>query len=927
MGKECPKCHFENPADSSFCSKCAAPLHPEDDIPTISHTKTLQTPGEELTRGSTFASRYEVIEELGRGVMGNLYRVFDKKINEEVALKLIKPEIAADKVTIERFRKELKSARKISHRNVCKVYDLREEEGTHFVAMEYVPGEDLKSWIRMTRQLSAGQVIFIAKQVCEGLAEAHSLGIVHRDLKSSNIMIDKEGNARIMAFGIARSTKEKEITGKGVMIGTPEYMPPEQVEGKEVDQRSDIYSLGMIMYEMMTGRLPFEGDTSLNIALKHKTEEPPDPREFNAQIPESLSLVMLKCIEKDKEKRYQDTKELLSGLNEIEEGISTEERLIPKGKKVPEEIKSAFRNRWMMIAGIFLVVVLAGIAILFIGKEAPTLSSMKNMLVVLPFKNLGPPEDEYFADGITEEVTTRLAALRGLGIISRRSASQYKNTTKTIKQIGEELGVDYVLEGTVRWDREHESKGRVRVTPQLIRVSDDTHLWSERYDRVIDDIFSVQSEIAEQVIKKLDITVLGPERQAIYDRPTDNIEAYDCYLRGKEHAGLGYMRRDPNEFEEAVGLLEKAVELDSNFTFAFINLSVTHSLIYSMGMDRTEERLAKSRDAAYRALQLEPDLPDAQLALGLYYYRGYQDYERALEIFESVQKTSPNVPSSFLGYFQRRMGNWEQAIAHLEKTFKLNPRSSDLAHGLGRTYAWIGRYEESKEWFDRALSIYPDLYYSKLGKARLPLLSEGNTRESRALLETLPQHPLTDYSWFILGMLERNYQEVLDRLDSSSYDSFDEAHFYIPRELAYASVYHAKQESSLMKKHAESARTILEKLISEHPEDPRFHASLGLAHAYLDLREEAVREGNRAMNLYPVSKDAFGGPRYVMNLAKIFTVVNEYEDAISQLEYLLSIPSGNIITVPIMRIDPQWDPLRRHPRFQRLLREESAEDS
>jgi serine/threonine protein kinase len=316
MGVKCPKCHSDNTDTARFCGNCATPLSTSKEIPV---TTTLETPTAELNRGTTFAFRYEIIEELGKGGMGKVYRVEDKKIKEEVALKLINPEIASDKKTIERFTNELKMARKIAHRNVCRMFDLGEEKGMHYITMEYVRGEDLKSMIRMTGQLGLGTTINIAKQVCEGLTEAHRLGIIHRDLKPQNIMIDKEGNARIMDFGIARSLEAKSITVAGVIIGTPEYMSPEQVEGKEVDCRSDIYSLGVILYEMVTGQLPFEGDTPLSIAMKHKSEAPPNPKWQNAQIPDRLSEVILRCMKKDREKRYKNSEELLSELSKIEE--------------------------------------------------------------------------------------------------------------------------------------------------------------------------------------------------------------------------------------------------------------------------------------------------------------------------------------------------------------------------------------------------------------------------------------------------------------------------------------------------------------------------------------------------------------------------------------------------------------------------------
>jgi serine/threonine protein kinase len=361
---KCPECLADNPPDSRFCRKCATPLPVQEDY-SISVTKTLQLPASELERGTTFAGRYEVIEELGKGGMGRVYKVYDKKIKEVVALKLIRPEISTDEKAIERFNTELRLARKISHRHVCRMYDLGEEGTSHFITMEYVPGEDLKRFIKRSGQLTVGKAVSIAGQICEGLAEAHHIGVIHRDLKPQNIMIDSEGNTRIMDFGIARFLEGDGMTTQGVLIGTPDYMSPEQAELEDVDQRSDIYALGVILFEMVTGRVPFEGKTPLSIAMKHKSQPPPDPRGLNIQVSEDLSRVILKCLEKEKENRYQSAEDLLADLKNIAEGLPTTERIVPQVKpQTSKEITVTFKMKKFLIpAAALLVLVMAAVLI------------------------------------------------------------------------------------------------------------------------------------------------------------------------------------------------------------------------------------------------------------------------------------------------------------------------------------------------------------------------------------------------------------------------------------------------------------------------------------------------------------------------------------------------------------------------------------
>ena len=735
LAMECPKCNFENPSDSSFCNKCGTQILLTDKVPPAA-TETIQIPINELTPGSTFAKRYQIIEELGKGGMGRVYKVLDKEIGEKVALKLLNPEIAAESKTIERFRNELKTARQISHKNVCRMYHLSKEEGAPYIIMEYVRGEDLKSMIRMMGRLSPGQTASIAKQVCEGLSEAHRLGVIHRDLKPQNIMIDRNGDIKIMDFGIARSLHAKGMTGEGVMIGTPEYMSPEQAEGKEADERSDIYALGIVLFEMLTGRVPFEGETPLCIALKHKIEAPPDPRKINTQIPDNLARLILRCLEKEKGRRYQSTQELLGELAKIEKGIPTAEKVLPKRKPLTsKEVTVKLKHRWGAIAAVAVIAVVAGAAILYFGRGRHGPRAENKRLVVLPFENLGAPEDEYFADGITDEIIARLTSINELGVISRNSSVQYKKTTKPIKQVGEELGVQYILSGTIRWQKSAEGAGRFRITPTLSRASDATQMWANVYDGQMTEIFQVQSDVAKQVVAELGIALGEPEKQTLEAKPTENMEAYDFYLRGNDFSYQGRDTKD--ELASAIEMYEKAVTLDANFLQAYAMLSRTHSYYYWYHYDRSEERVATAKRAADKAFELNPDAKETHMALGFYFYNCKLDYEQALKHFGLALEKQPKNSAIIQGIaaVKRRQGRLNEAITNFTLWLEIDPRNALAAFNLGETYALVRNYKEAERYYNRALFLSSDYSRALSWKARLYLNWQGDTQKAQQVLE------------------------------------------------------------------------------------------------------------------------------------------------------------------------------------------------
>jgi serine/threonine protein kinase len=461
MTIECPRCRTDNPSSSKYCNKCASPLSLSEK--TWDHqTKTMDTLLRDITRGMTIAGRYEVIEELGTGGMGKVYRVFDREIKEEVALKILNPDIAEDRKSIERFRNELKLSRKIAHKNVCRMYDISKVDQKYFFTMEYVSGENLKSFLKRSKLLTIGTTISIAKQVCEGLSQAHRLGIVHRDLKPSNIMIDREGNVRIMDFGIARSQKTKGVTGSRIMVGTPEYMSPEQAEAKEVDNRSDIYSLGVLLYEIVSGQLPFEGETPLSVILKHREVRPKNPKEIRAQIPASLSQLILKCLEKDKDKRYENVEALLSDLENIENSLPLSSKSIPKKKPIThKEITVSFSIRKILPPLLVtLVIVLLGFGILQIlpKKQMLAASSGKPCLGVLYFENqTGDKNLEYLRKALPQLLITYLSPsmylrilrldeinsiLQGLDLVDVNSYS-----LENIKDLAKKGGISHIVMG------------------------------------------------------------------------------------------------------------------------------------------------------------------------------------------------------------------------------------------------------------------------------------------------------------------------------------------------------------------------------------------------------------------------------------------------------------------------------------------------
>lgn len=711
---KCPICHSENPDDTLYCGKCAVPLKTSDKIP-ASPTQTLETPKETLKRGTTFAERYDLIEELGTGGMGKVYKAFDKKIEEEIALKMLRPEITGDKKTLSRFSNELKIARRIVHKNVGRMYDLGESEGVHFITMEYVPGEDLKSFIKRSGQLTVGKALSIAKQICEGLADAHELGIIHRDLKPQNIMIDSEGNARIMDFGIARSLKAEGLTAEGTVIGTPEYMSPEQAEGEETDSRSDIYSLGVILFEMLTGKIPFEGKTPLSIAIKHKSETPPNPKVFNVQISNSLNWLILKCMDKKKDKRIQSTRELLSELVEIEEGTSALKRITAK-KKVGLDVRMHRFRPYFIPAGIVLaaVVVLLGF-LLFSGRKTAqehpeTVSGIQwiNSIAVLPFRDFSSAKDqEAFCDAMTDAIIGRVSRLEGLKVISMTSVMNYKSPDRNIKNIGQELNVKTILEGSIQRE-----DSKIRVNAQLINVADDSHLWSDSYDREIESVFKVQDEISQSIAEtlKMKLTLDKGERQKgdpIKITP-ESLEAYDYYTKGMHFTKSKYILTfQDDDFKAGVEMFEKALEIDKDYALAYLGLAWAYEHHYHV--TGSQEDFERAYNYSEKAYELAPDSALTIAIKGYYLYEYDGEIENAFQTIKEALEVNPNMGEvNFIaGACYLYHGLYQPAIKYLAKSIELDPYYFWTPYKLAVCYMNTGEFDKAAFYFEKYFELAP----------------------------------------------------------------------------------------------------------------------------------------------------------------------------------------------------------------------------
>jgi tetratricopeptide (TPR) repeat protein/tRNA A-37 threonylcarbamoyl transferase component Bud32 len=740
---KCPQCRHENADRSDQCSNCGARLEPYPDW-LESPTPTFSGLAAPMAPGSTFAGRYRIIEDLGEGGMGRVYKVFDTEIKEKLALKLILPQIAAEPRTIARFQNELKLARKISHKNVCRVHDLGKENDTYYITMEYVEGESLKNIIQMTKTLSLASSLHLAGQLCEGLAEAHRQGVVHRDLKPQNVIVDRDGNVRIMDFGIARSFEAGSETRRGVVIGTAEYMSPEQAAGKEVDGRSDIYSLGIILYEMVAGRRPFEGGSPVEILHKQKTETPEEPRNIRPDIPDSLNRAILKCLEKKKGDRYQTAEDLGRELAVIEASVRPSETRTAWRKTVPlRKITAAFARRRFILPALLLVV--AAAAGFFLWRHffrppsaLPPQEALK--VAIITFVNqTGDSRYDYLQDAIPNLLITSLEQTSGIRVTTWERLSDLlrrlgrQDGTRIDRDLGFELcrmdGIDVIILGS------YVKAGNTFVTDAKaydVRSKNIIRSVNARGDGVESILKRQIDELSAGLARALTTAEMVAQANVtpITEMTTDIMEAYDRFLKGRDAF-------ENMKMTDAQGYLDQAVEIDPGFSLAYIYLARVHSftanipaLTATLQKYRQHQKKVPGREGLYlEALaarfadndtekyfqtlkQLASRYPQDKRAhvelAGIYqlremYPQAETEYLRALEI---DPRFGPAL--NLLAYFYLVRNEFDRAIDYFERYAAAYPDEPNPRDSIGEAYFFAGKFDRAIEMYKEALKIKPD---------------------------------------------------------------------------------------------------------------------------------------------------------------------------------------------------------------------------
>ncbi len=867
---------------------------------------------------------YELLEEIGRGGQGVVYRARQKSLNRTVALKVLGLGLWATETHLKRFRREAEAAASLNHPCIVPIYEVGERDGACYFSMGLVEGGQLDAILKREPMPIPRAVELIVK-LSRTVHYAHEHNILHRDIKPGNVLLDEKGEPHLTDFGLARLVEtESTVTRTLEVLGTPSYMAPEQAAGEhtKLTKATDVYGLGAVFYQLLTGHPPFAGGTTYETIRLVLDTDPRQPRLLNPKIDRDLSTICLKCLEKDPERRYSSALEL---AEDLERWLKHEPIRAHRTGIFTRGRKWVRRNPTSALLAASLIAFVAAVG-WNVWKSKLISGPATKSIAVLPFENLSrDPDNAYFADGVQDEILTDLAKIADLKVISRTSVLHYKSgVARNLRQIAQQLGVANVVEGSVQ-----RSGNRVRVNAQLVDARNDAHLWAQTYDRDLEDVFAIQSEIAKAIADQLQAKLSPAEKNAIEQRPTYDLTAFDQYSRAKTLILTNPANISANKnLLQAIELLNGAVARDPFFYAAFCQLAIAHDQLYANFGDHTPARLATADAALQRATLLRPTAGETHLARGSHLYRAFRDYKGALSELEAARAGLPNDPRilDMTGKILRRQGKHEEGIRALEQAVALDPRNPVLLLQLSVSYDYLRRYPEEKATLQRVLEITPGDVVAASQLAFVDLLWRADTGPIHRFIDRLhSERPeaVADVAdnWFMCALAERDWPAAELALSAlGSNPCWADQQIRLSRQFGEGLLARAMHDEARARKAFTAARVEQEQLVQQQKDYGPPLCVLGLIDAALGNKEAALREGRRAIELTPVEQDSVTGQNVMAYFAVIAAWAGEKDLALQQLATTAPTAGGSLIaSYGVLKLMPFWDPLRGDPRFEQIV--------
>ena len=920
----CTKCGSTSRVGHGLCLKCllSAGINGNGNGEHSAIEQTLDDllhdiPGK---NGDWLLGNYQILEEIGRGGMGVIYRARQRHSRRIVALKRISSYHADSQDTLMRFRREAQAAANLDHPNILPIYEVSEShDGLPFFSMKFAGGGSLLEAAPALRSEPRRAVVLMAK-VSRAVQYAHEQGILHRDLKPGNILLDGRGEPLVSDFGLAKWLEPtSHLTRTPTVFGTPGYIAPEQVNGSagNLTPGADVYSLGAVLFDLLTGQPPFTGEHALK-TIQQATQKPaPRLRNLVPALDRDLETICAKCLEREPQARYRSAGELADDLERWLHGHS----IVARPVSPPEHLWRWVRRNPLVAQMAALLLVMATAVGVMISKARTVNSPAASGIAVLPFESLSSDkENTFFADGVYDGVLTKLLKLANLKVINHNSVAKYRGARDTM-EIGRALNVAYVLKGSVRRDAD-----RMHVNAELIGTRKNARIWTEQYDRNSNDIFALQLEIAQKVADKLGLGVSPAEKSALRETPTGDLIAYEAYLRAKDLLyDIALSTRQQEDLFEAVQLLDQAVARDPDFFDAYCQLEGAHDRIFFLGFDHTDARLKLSETVIQSIRRLRPESGETHLALAQHYYYANRDYDRARQELVLAHLTLPNESRIPLlaGYIDRRQGRWEKALEEINQALALNPRDFSVLQQIALTYEALGRYREMTGTLDRVLALSPKDIPSRVLRALADVEQQAEVRPFHTAIDTIltedPNASLCFVNpWLFLVLRARDPTAVGRALfNMAGCGCFDES-VPFPSGWCEGQLARWRGDESAALTAFNSARNELSEMVQNQPDYAAALCALGVVDAVIGNKEDAIREGERAVELMPVSKNAIEGATLVRYLAAIYAWTGEKDRAIQRLAETTYLP-GSHISYGYLKLHPLWEPLRSDPRFQAIV--------